>query len=196
MLLMLTLKMHCFIILNTSNTEKLRIVVIIDNLSHCYTVNCTFNSNISDQKIWPMSLRSIRYIRKVEHIPKLQNIKDYELIFLKYSIYLFEILFWYFEETTNVFFQCVNYVGKHVRFITCMLSHIQLYVALWTRAGQAPLSMRFSKARITGVNCHALLRGSSRIKNRTCGISCVFCISGGFLTAEPPRKPERHNKTD
>ena len=93
MLLILTLKMHCFIILNTSNIEKLKIVVVIDNLSQCYTVNCTFNSNFSDQEIWPKSLRSIRYIRKVELIPKLQNIKDYDLIFLNILFISFKYYF-------------------------------------------------------------------------------------------------------
>ena len=154
--------MHCFIILNTSNIEKLKIVVVIDNLSQSYTVNCTFNSNFSDQEIWPKSLRSIRYIRKVELIPKLQNIKDYDLIFLnilfisfKYYFGTFFLVLW----INYCFFQCVNYVGKHVRHITCMLSHVRLCVTLWTVACQAPLSMGFSKARITGVSCHALLEG-------------------------------------
>ena len=38
----------------------------------------------------------------------------------------------------------------------------------------------------TGVSCHALTsRGSSQPRDQT-QVSCVSCISGGFLTAEPP----------
>ena len=38
------------------------------------------------------------------------------------------------------------------------LSHVQLYVTLWTVAHQAPLSIGFS-IKNTGVGCHALLQG-------------------------------------
>ena len=32
-------------------------------------------------------------------------------------------------------------------------------------------------------------RGSSKPRDQTHSISCVFCIAGGFFTVEPPRKP-------
>ena len=38
------------------------------------------------------------------------------------------------------------------------LSHVQLFVTLWTVALQAPLSMGFSRKN-TEVGCHALLQG-------------------------------------
>ena len=39
------------------------------------------------------------------------------------------------------------------------VSHIQLFVTLWTVACQAPLSVVFSRQR-TGVGCHVLLQGN------------------------------------
>ena len=48
----------------------------------------------------------------------------------------------------------INLRAHHV----CMLSHIQLFVALWTIAHQAPLSMDFPGKNI-GVSCHFLLQG-------------------------------------
>ena len=39
--------------------------------------------------------------------------------------------------------------------------------------------------------CHALLQGIFRPRNRTYGVSCIFCLAGTFfffLTAEPPEK--------
>jgi len=37
----------------------------------------------------------------------------------------------------------------------------------------------------TGVSCHALLQGSSQLRDQT----CISCIAGQFFTAEPTGKP-------
>ena len=44
---------------------------------------------------------------------------------------------------------------------TCVFSHVQLFVALWTIARQAPLSMDFL-GKNTGVGCHALFQASAQ----------------------------------
>ena len=56
-----------------------------------------------------------------------------------------------------------NYLGKVLGAVdvrlcvcVCVLSYMRLFVALWTVACQAPLSMGFSKQE-SGVGCHALL---------------------------------------
>ena len=59
------------------------------------------------------------------------------------------------------------------------------FVTPWTVAHQAPLSMGISQARILDRLAISSSRGSSRPSNRT----LVSCISGGFLTTEPPGKP-------
>ena len=46
--------------------------------------------------------------------------------------------------------------------LACRLSHfsrVQLFATPWTVARQAPLSVRYSPSRSTGVGCHALLQG-------------------------------------
>ena len=41
--------------------------------------------------------------------------------------------------------------------VVLSLSHVQLYVTLWTVARQSPLSMGFSRQE-SGVDCHSLLQ--------------------------------------
>ena len=48
------------------------------------------------------------------------------------------------------------WVGK---WLLHVLSHVWLFVTLWTVAHQAPLSMGISPGKNTGVVCHALLQG-------------------------------------
>ena len=75
--------------------------------------------------------------------------------------------------------------------VCCMLSHfshVQLFVTPWTVAYQAPLSMGFSKQEYwSGLPCPPS-RGSSQPRNPI-RVSCIFCITGGFFTTEPPGKP-------
>ena len=66
----------------------------------------------------------------------------------------------------------------------CVLSRVWLYATPQTVVCQAPLSMGFSRKN-TGVGCHFLLRGSSRLRDGT----QVSCIAGRFFTPEPPGKP-------
>ena len=40
-----------------------------------------------------------------------------------------------------------------------VLSHVRLFVTLWTVACQAPLSMGFSPGKTIGVGCHFFLQG-------------------------------------
>ena len=73
-----------------------------------------------------------------------------------------------------------------------MLSYfscVQLFATQRTIACQAPLSMRFSRQEYwSGLPCpppgDLLNRG---IEPKA---SCIFCIAGGFFTAEPLGKPE------
>ena len=46
----------------------------------------------------------------------------------------------------------------HLVLCACVLSHVQLFVTLWTIAHQVPLSMGFS-GKNTGVGCHFLIQG-------------------------------------
>ena len=43
-----------------------------------------------------------------------------------------------------------------------------------------------SPGKNTEVGCHALLQGSSQLRDQT----CISCIAGRFLLAEPPGKPK------
>ena len=78
-------------------------------------------------------------------------------------------------------------------FYTCRLIHVcsvarssQLFTALWTVAGKALLSTGFpGKNSETG--CHFLFPGIFPTQDRT----CLFCLAGGFFTAEPPEKPNQ-----
>ena len=61
----------------------------------------------------------------------------------------------------------------------CMLSHVQLFVTLWTVACQAPVSMGFFRREYWS--------GSSGPRGWT-PVPCVSCLTGGFFTTEPPGK--------
>ena len=59
-----------------------------------------------------------------------------------------------------------------------MISHIQLFVTLWTLAHQALLSMGILQARILEWAAMHSSRGSSQPRDGT----QVSCIAGGFFT--------------
>ena len=70
-------------------------------------------------------------------------------------------------------------------WVLSCFSRVQLFVALWTVAHQAPLSMEFFRQEYwSGFPCPPS-RGSSQPRDRT----PISCIAGGFFTAEPPEKP-------
>ena len=73
--------------------------------------------------------------------------------------------------------------------------HVQLCVTLWSVACQAPLSMGFSKTRILEWVATLSSRGSSWTRDRTHGVSCVFCIAGGFFTTKPPGRRRKWQPT-
>ena len=97
------------------------------------------------------------------------------------------------------------------------LSHVRLLATPWTTVYQAPPSMGFSRQDVScsvmsnscdlmdcsppGSSVHGILqlrilewvafsssRGSSQPRDQTCEVSCIFCISGKFLTTESPGK--------
>ena len=59
-------------------------------------------------------------------------------------------------------------------------SHAQLFETPWTLARQAPPSMGFP-GKNTGVACHALLQGSSQLRNQTLTFMPP-ALAGGFFT--------------
>ena len=63
-----------------------------------------------------------------------------------------------------------------------MLSHVWLFVTLWSVAHQAPLWDFPGKN--TGVGCHFLLQGSSPQRNWTHD-SCISCIAGPLSSSLP-----------
>ena len=74
-------------------------------------------------------------------------------------------------------------------YVLSCFSRVQCFETLWTVAHQAPLSMGFSRQEYwSGLPCpppgDLLNRG---IEPKA---SCIFCIAGGFFTAEPLGKPE------
>ena len=66
------------------------------------------------------------------------------------------------------------------------LSHVQLFVTLWTAAHQAPLSMGILQARILELPCPSHARGSSQHRART----QVPGIEGGFFTIWATRETQ------
>ena len=64
-------------------------------------------------------------------------------------------------------------------------SCVRFFVALWTAARQAPLSMGILPARILEWVPMPSCRESSPPRDQTHG----FCIAGGFFAAEPRGKP-------
>ena len=69
-----------------------------------------------------------------------------------------------------------------------VLSHMQLFVTLWTAAYQAPLSMGFP-GKNTGVRFHFLLQ--EIFPRDQTHIPCVSCITGWFFTTEPSQKSHK-----
>ena len=68
-----------------------------------------------------------------------------------------------------------------------LVSHVQLFVAPWTAAHQAPLSLGILQARILEWVVISSSRGSFQPRDWTC-ISCVSCIAKGFFTHWATRK--------
>ena len=66
--------------------------------------------------------------------------------------------------------------------VPCVLSCIWLFVAPWTVACQASLSMEFSRQEYWVAISYS--RGSSQPRDQTC-VSCISCI-GRFFTSRPP----------
>ena len=69
----------------------------------------------------------------------------------------------------------------------CVCNSVSSSVTPWTVAHQAPLSLGILQARML-VGCHALLQGIFPTQGLN-HISWVFCIAGGFFTAESSGKP-------
>ena len=78
-------------------------------------------------------------------------------------------------------------IRLHVRTLSCF-SHVQLFVTLCTAAHQAPLSMGFS-GKNTGVDCHALLWGSSGPRDQPQVSYCLLDWQVGSLLPVPLGKP-------
>ena len=66
--------------------------------------------------------------------------------------------------------------------VPCVLSRIWLFVAPWTVACQASLSMEFSRQEYWVAISYS--RGSFQPRDQTC-VSCISCI-GRFFTSRPP----------
>ena len=61
-------------------------------------------------------------------------------------------------------------------------SRVQLFVTPWTVVGQAPLSLGFL-GQNTGMGCHALLQGSSQLRNQTLAFTSPALAGGFFATS-------------
>ena len=82
---------------------------------------------------------------------------------------------------TFFFFFSLYFLRQHECMLTLTLCHL---IDLSLPGSSVH---RIFPSKYTGVGCHALLRGSSRPKDRT-WVSCITCIAGRFFTAELPRK--------
>ena len=74
----------------------------------------------------------------------------------------------------------------------CVLSHfsqVWSFVAPWTIARQAPLSIGFWKILKWGAISYSW--GTSLPRDRI-HVSCSSCLAGGFFITEPPGKPDWH----
>jgi len=58
------------------------------------------------------------------------------------------------------------------KVVVQVLSHVQLFVIPWTVTYQDPFCPCDFPGKNTGVSCHFLLWGSSRIRDQTC-VSCT-----------------------
>ena len=72
-----------------------------------------------------------------------------------------------------------------------MLSHIQLFAALWTVARQAPLTVRFPRQEYWS-GCHFLLQQVFL----TQGPNAPLLLSRRFFNTEPPEKPSKKRGGD
>ena len=72
----------------------------------------------------------------------------------------------------------------------CVFSHFQLFVTPWTVACQRLLCPWDFPSKNTGVGCHFLLHGSSRLRDQPC-LSGVSCIVPEFFTTEPLGKSNK-----
>ena len=84
-----------------------------------------------------------------------------------------------------------------------MLSNICMYISICAQLLRSCLTLHNPvDSSLPGSSVHGILRGkntgvvamfssqrSSWPRDWTCDISCVLYITGGFFTAEPPRKP-------
>ena len=80
---------------------------------------------------------------------------------------------------------------EKVSYCCCVLSPfscVPVCATLWTVACQAALSMGFSKARILEWVAMPSFGGSSWPRDPTFDVPCIFGITGGFFTTQPPRK--------
>ena len=73
------------------------------------------------------------------------------------------------------------YCGK----ICAVLSHVSIFVTLWTMGCQAPLSI----GKNTGVGCHALLQGILPTQGMNPRLLCLQHWQAGSLPLVPPGKP-------
>ena len=69
-----------------------------------------------------------------------------------------------------------------------LLSHVQLFVTLWTVAHQA-LCPRNSSGKNTGVGCHALLQGIFLTQGLNLGVLNLLRWHTSFLPLLPAGKP-------
>ena len=67
------------------------------------------------------------------------------------------------------------------------LSHVRLFATPWTTAHQVPLVHGDSPGKNTGVDCHALFRGSSQPRDQIEPRSPALQVDS--LPSEPPGKP-------
>ena len=73
--------------------------------------------------------------------------------------------------------------AKHC--VLSYLSHVRLFVTLWTAAHQAPLSVGFSRQAYWS-GCHALLQGIFLTQVSNLNLLCLLHWQAGSLPLEPP----------
>ena len=83
-------------------------------------------------------------------------------------------------------------IRQHVLCCAQLLSHVQLFLTPWTVARKAPLSMRHSPGKNTGVGYHALLQEIFPTKGWNPGLLCFLHWQAGSLPLVPPGKPKFH----
>ena len=90
----------------------------------------------------------------------------------------------------------LNRKYRGLAFVLSYFSHVQLIVTLWTVACQAPLFMGFSRQEYwSGLSCP--LSGDLPDPGIKPASLLSPALAGGFLTTEPPGKPQymsRHIK--